>query len=274
MGYTKSVQPVEKVFQILINKLFRWCFKVKLINHDDIGALAVRFHFKAFIDGLFFYLDNDLLLEKFKGLMVVNIYEDDERHLTKEYLDKNSPVIELGASIGVISCIVNSRLKSPQKHVVVEANPKLIPTLKKNRDMNGCQFTIIEAAIGYGGETVTFFSNGLSLVGSIYLGGGDKWEIPARTLQSIATEAGFDRFTLVSDIEGSEIGMVEHEIDFIREHVTMIMMEIHEETPYGASGVQQTLQRLINAGFRLVAHDGNNYCLRNKAFMQVTWLLD
>ena len=164
-----------------------------------------------------------------------------------------------------------ARLKVPDKHVVVEANPALVPTLQKNRDINGCQFAIIEAAIGYGSDTVTFFSNGLSLVGSIYLGGGEKWEVRTRTLQSIAEEAGFDRFTLICDIEGSEIGMLENEMAFIREHVGLLLMETHVDTPYEEAGVQLVLNKLAANGFEMRDNEGTNYCFHNKAFMKVTW---
>ena len=41
-------------------------------------------------------------------------------------------VLELGGCLGVISVVVNSRLTDPSRHVVVEANPKLIKYLEHN----------------------------------------------------------------------------------------------------------------------------------------------
>ncbi len=271
MKFTNLVKAVQVRSDAVINMFLRGLFNARLLNHVQIGSWAERFGLRARVDGLSFYLDNELLLTQFKGMVIVDLYEKGERQIIKEYLNQDEPVIELGASIGVVSCMVNSRLKAPEKHVVVEANPELIPTLKKNRDTNGCQFAIIETAIGYGSDTVTFFSNGLSLVGSIYLGGGEKWEVPTRTLQSIAESAKFDRFTLISDIEGSEIGMIEHEMDFIREHVGLILMETHVDTPYEEAGVKLVLDRLAANGFKMTDSEGSNYCFRNKAFMKVSW---
>lgn len=271
MKFTNVVKAVAIRNNRMTSNLIRRLYNARVLNYDSAGRWAVRLGNRTRLNGLSIDLDNPLLLEFFKGLIVVDLYEKDEREVIEHYLPGDEPVIELGASIGVVSCMVNSKLKFPAKHVVVEANPVLIPTLQKNRDINGCQFAIIEAAIGYGGETVTFFSNGMSLVGSIYLGGGEKWEVPTTTLQSVAENAGFDRFTLICDIEGSEIGMLEHEMDFIREHVGTLLMETHEDTPYKEAGVQQVLETLAVNGFKMEESIHTNHCFRNKAFMKVTW---
>lgn len=237
--------------------------KARILNYDDTGKWAERFGNKARVDDVTIHLDNRLLPLYFKGTIIAGIYERGEREIIQIYLPIDEPVIELGASIGVVSCVVNRKLTSPEQHVVVEANSELIPTLKKNRDTNGCQFTIIEAAIAYGSDSVTFFSNGLSLVGSIY-GKGHSMEVPTRSLQSIAEGAGFQHFTLICDIEGSEIGLLEHEMDFIREHVGLILMETHDETPYGDEGVTLVLDKLAANGFEMVDSIRTNYCFRNQ----------
>ena len=243
--------------------LLRGLFNVKMLSYDEAGRWAERFGNKARVEGVTIDLDNRLLPLFFKGSIVANKYEIYERQIIQKNLPAHEPVIELGASIGVVSCTVNRRLVSPDQHVVVEANPELIPTLKKNRDMNRCQFAIVEAAIGYGNDSIPFFSNGMSLAGSIY-GEGQPMEVAAKTLQSIAEDAGFRHFTLISDIEGSEIGLLEHEMDFIREHVGLILMETHDETPYGDDGVTLVLEKLAANGFEMIESIRSNYCFRNR----------
>lgn len=247
--------------------LLRRLVKARVMSYDAAARWAERFGNKARVDGVTIDLDNRLLLTFFKGTIIADIYEKNERQIIQHHLPADEPVIELGASIGVVSCTVNRRLAAPDRHVVVEANPELIPTLKKNRDLNGCQFTIIEAAIAYGSDAITFFSNGLSLVGSIY-GKGQHMEVPTKTLQSIAEDAGFHHFTLICDIEGSEIGLLEHEMDFIREHVGLILMETHDETPYGDEGVTLVLDKLAANGFEMLESIRTNYCFRNKHSLQ------
>lgn len=249
--------------------LLRGMFKAKMLSYEETGRWAERFGNRARIDGVTIHLDNHLLPLHFKGTIVADLYEKYERQIIQKYLPKDEPVIELGASIGVVSCTVNRRLTSPDQHVVVEASPELIPTLKRNRDLNHCQFAIVEAAIGYGNASITFFSNGMSLAGSIY-GAGQTVEVPAKTLQAIAEEAGFRHFTLISDIEGSEIGLLEHEMDFIRGHVGLILMETHDETPYGDDGVTLVLEKLAANGFEMIESIRNNYCFRNKTSLHET----
>jgi len=266
MKFTNVVTAVHTAR--MTNLLLRGLFNMRVLSFDEVGKWTERLGNRTSVDGVAIQLDNPLVSTYFKGMMVLGWYEKYERSIIQKYLPTNEPVIELGASIGVVSCIVNSRLTRPEQHVVVEANPALIPTLKKNRELNRCHFTIIEAALGYGSDSITFFSNGLSLLGSIYYGGGQKMEVPTKTLQAIAENAGFRRFTLVSDIEGSEIGLIEHEMDFIREHVGLILMETHDDTPYGEEGVKLVVDNLTANGFEIVDSTHNNYCFRNTSSLK------
>ena len=52
-------------------------------------------------------------------------------------------IVEFGGGIGVISCLANRRIGQRDRHIVVEANPHLIPLLEKNRSLNRCAFTVV-----------------------------------------------------------------------------------------------------------------------------------
>ena len=252
-----------KITEGLKAVLLRRLYRSGLITIEQLGILVERYGNIARSDGLTINLDNPLLPTRFKGTILLGWYENDEREMIQKNLPANEPVIELGASIGVVACITNRRLLSPDQHVVVEASPELIPTLKKNRDLNGCQFAIVAAAIAYGSDTVAFYPNGESLAGSIYAGSEQKMEVPAKTLQAIAEDANFCHFNLICDIEGSEIEIINHEIDFIREHVGLIVMETHYFTPHGEEGVNSLLKTLATNGFEIIGSKGKHYCFRN-----------
>lgn len=262
MKITEVVKAVraDGLKAVFLRRLYR----SQLINMEQMGTLVERFGNIARWDGFTISLDNPLLPTRFKGTILLGWYEGDEREMIQKNLPDDGPVIELGASIGVVSCITNRRLLSPDQHVVVEASPELIPTLKKNRDSNGCQFAIVAAAIAYGSDIIAFYPNSESLAGSIYAGNGQKIEVPAKTLQAIAEDAGFCHFNLICDIEGSEIEMINHEIDFIREHVGLILMETHYFTPYGEEGVNALLETLATNGFEIIDSKGKHYCFRNR----------
>ncbi len=107
------------------------------------------------IDGCQFSVCSPEITTAFKRHFFFDNYEADERHALKHFLDPRLPVIELGGALGVIACLTNKRLNYPEKHVVVEANPGIIPLLKENRDRNNCQFTILNKAVAYGTDEVT-----------------------------------------------------------------------------------------------------------------------
>ncbi len=80
-------------------------------------------------------------------------YEADERKLIKQFISSDDSVIELGACLGIVSCITNRLLKNPSKHLVVEANPYLIPWLVRNQMLNDAGFLIEHCAVGRPPET-------------------------------------------------------------------------------------------------------------------------
>ncbi len=262
MKFTEFVKAVRSAGMKAM--LFRGFYTSKIMNLEQLGKLAELLGNNARVGGITIGMDNRFIGADIKGEIMVDGYEYQERQLIQKYLPNDEPVIELGASIGVAACMVNRRLTSPDQHVVVEANPDLMSILKKNRDMNHCQFQIIEAAIGYDSAYITFFSNEGSLTGSIYRGGGKLMRVPARTLQSIAEGAGFSHFNLICDIEGSEIDVIDHELTFISEHVGLILVETHHFTPFGEEGMRTAIEKLQKSGFEIIDKIHNNFCLQNR----------
>ncbi len=84
--------------------------------------------------------------EQSRHLLLEGIYEEKERFASKRYIRRDVPVIELGGSLGVVSCLLNRRQRFPDHHVVVEANPANLLMLIENRDRNGCKFQILHRA--------------------------------------------------------------------------------------------------------------------------------
>lgn len=230
----------------------------------QFGQLTERLGNKAQLGGITIRMDNPLIRMDIKGEIMLGWYEFLERQLIQRYLPKDEPVIELGASIGVVACEVNRTLTQPDQHVVVEANRDLIPTLEENRDMNHCKFNIMEGAIGYGSAYMLFFSNEGSLTGSVHRGSGKTMKVPTLTLQSIAEKAQFSYFNLICDIEGSELDLVDHEIDYLYDHVGWILMEVHHFAPGGKREMNEAIKKLQNKGFEIVRKFHIYYCLRNR----------
>jgi hypothetical protein len=139
----------EKGISGIISGRLNWYKKTIQLDNWYIGRLVELFGNTITIDGVKLSVDNPGILTMHKSSLYFGHYEIGERELAKRHIDPNLPLVEIGASIGGVSCVTNKLLKDPTRHVVVECNPDNIPTLTKNRELNGCQFTIEPFALAY-----------------------------------------------------------------------------------------------------------------------------
>jgi FkbM family methyltransferase len=207
-------------------------------------------------------LESPYIATKNKGELWKGIYEKSERKLFFKYFPPDLPVIELGASIGVMACVTNKNLTQPDRHIVVEANPHLIPTLEKNREINGCQFKIVTAAVGYDAEQVTFYLDDKFTSGGLEHKTGTPITVPTCTVQSLTQDTDWDHFNVICDIEGTEVDLVQHEITYMQEHIGWFLVERHAKI-VGATQIDAMDARLRDSGFELIERIRHVACYRN-----------
>jgi len=179
------------------------------------------------LDGLHFSLNTPSMVTGLKGRFFWNMYERTERALIKKHISHDLPVVEGGASIGVVSCLTNSLLAHPKNHVVVEANPELVEILEENRNRNGCKFSIVCAALDASGPTTTFYVHEKSVGGSVQRKTNKQITVPAISIQSLLKKHRWEKITLIIDIEGGEIDLIRKESDILRKHVALLIVEMH-----------------------------------------------
>jgi FkbM family methyltransferase len=215
------------------------------------------------LDGCKFTIDGNFVPANVVDLLLSDRYEESERVALRKFLDPALPVVELGGCIGVISCLTNRRLRDPRRHVVVEANTTLLPILRQNRERNSCQFEIVHAALSHDSETIPFRVNDNILASSLR---GEEQRaviVSTVTLKRLLDEHGFERATLICDIEGAELQLVEKEIETLSERVVTIIMELHGRM-VGEEPTRRMLARLENAGFQMVQRTGDVVVLQNR----------
>lgn len=227
-------------------------YRLRRVNHwcrkTPVGFLAECRGNRWTLDGLTFSLDAPGITTQLKSGFVWGTYERNERDLVARYLRRDLPVIEGGACIGVVACVTNRLLDDPTKHVVIEANPELLPTLTKNRDQNDCKFEIVHAAIDQHGAAVTFHIFRNFLGGSVQLPSKKQVTVPAVTIGSLIKERGWDQFSLILDIEGAEIDLINEEAQILRDHVAVMIVEMHPGTT-GEQSVTDAIATLERLGF-------------------------
>jgi FkbM family methyltransferase len=181
-------------------------------------------------------------------------YESFERRAVMQYVRPDIPIVELGGCIGVVCCIANRLLIDRRSHVVVEANPQVIPLLKENRDLNHCDFEILNRAISYDqseimfAETDDYWGNALQFRSGVRL-----VTVSTTCLRDIVDERGFETFTLICDIEGHEYDLVRCERDVLQS-VDTIVLETHPNI-IGENKTIELLNTLIQSGFQEVAKE-------------------
>ena len=199
--------------------------RAKLISHQVAGRLVELGGNHVSIQGLTFSVDNPLISTRDKGRLDAGLHEAGEIGLARRMLLPELPVVELGGGIGVVSCLINRRLEHPDRHVVVEANPELIPTLEANRRLNHCQFRIRNVALAYGTPEASLAID--SFAASRIGGSGRQVVVPTATLATLLQDAAFERINLVVDIEGAEVDLVEHESALLRDRARTLLVETH-----------------------------------------------
>lgn len=212
------------------------------------------------VEGLDLVIPFDMTDLKFRGQFPINFYEKQERRYLKQYLPKNATVLELGACLGVVSCLTNRLLDHPDRHVVVEANPNLLPVIEENKRRNHCDFHIEHCMVSsrptnefYIGKTILMSSNRRQSATRISVAG--------KTVSDLERNYGMKFDALVMDIEGGEL-------DFLRENrewlkgLNLIFMEVHPHRDILSNEeVAECLNILETAGFEKRVDDQNFWIL-------------
>jgi FkbM family methyltransferase len=198
------------------------------------------------------------------GLAWLGVYETSERYAIARFLPRTLPVVELGGSAGIVACLTNRLLADPTRHVVVEANPHLVPVLERNRQANRCRFRIQHAAVAYGAESIEFGVADDFLASSVATSAtGRRVTVPATSLAKIVAEAGYDRCSVVCDIEGAEVELLENEADLIKRAVETLLIEVHPAI-VGSDTVSSLETQLGALGFTVVWKCGDVWFLKSK----------
>jgi FkbM family methyltransferase len=228
----------------------------------DLGKLVGRPVPVARLDGCRFFLDAPEISASLRYLLLSAKHEAPERILAKRWVDPSLPLVELGGSIGVVACVTNRSLHDSTKHVVVEANPKLIALLHRNRALNGCQFTVRHRALAYGDSVVRFPVAEQAISSSVHLPTTEVAIVATTTLSAVLAEHAFGRCSVICDIEGAEMDLVEHEFSVLAARVAMLILEIHPRK-VGEEAVARLRYQLRDVGFEEVDRVWDTIALRN-----------
>jgi FkbM family methyltransferase len=218
------------------------------------GALfdlrGARFH----ADGCTLMVPKDQTSRVYRACFVRDSYEASERKLVRAFVRPTDTVLELGACLGIVSCVTNKILADKTRHVVVEGNPFCLPTLHRNRELNQCGFIVENCAVSNQPDA-TFYLHPVYIVGGTTQRKSSRVAaVPARSLAEL--EGHYGAFTvLIMDIEGAEIETLSSSQDLLN-HYRLVIVEFHPWA-IGAPGVETCREILMRAGLRFQKRVGD-----------------
>ena len=260
--YSQGFAGISSVVKQKLSDFEQW-FRTTELFHWYLGKGIELRGDMVRIDGLSFSVNNPAISTRMKRHFLSDQYEKPERTAIKQFLNADLPVVEFGGAIGVVACHANKMLRNPQHHVVIEANPDLLPLLEANRDRNGCRFTVLHRAIAYGSDEITFNINQDFWASNLGYSTNRSLRVPTISLQEIVKQFGFERCSLICDIEGAEIALVQHEAETIQRKVATLIIEVHPWCVQ-ADIIDAMLHKLESIGFACVFRTSDNYVLHNR----------
>jgi FkbM family methyltransferase len=236
-------RPLGTIAGKLDEWIIRGCFGLLF----DLSGARLR------ADGCTFIIPKDVTRRTWRACFLREGYEIHERALIARLVQPEDRVIELGACLGVVSCLTNKRLGDRTKHVVVEANPLCIRSLYRNRELNQAGFLIEHCAVDTKPETTFYLHPRFIVGGSLQRPTDRPVRLPAKSLRQLERERG-PFSVLIIDIEGSEREVLEDSIDLLKNY-RLVIAEMHDWA-IGAEGVERCRQILRDSGLEFVERSG------------------
>ena len=227
--------------------------------HSTIGSLlSYAFANRIRSNGIVIDTSHPLIVPGVKAQLFWGLYERSEVRFVRQYLRTDLDVIELGSSLGLISCLIRSMLPASHRLICVEAHPQLIEVIESNLRNNSLanNVSVLNKAIYY--EPVNRLDVSVSSA-SDTLGSqvvtpekGNHLRVKTTRLSRIIEENSIGEFCLVSDIEGGEAGLILEEPGALR-NCRQIIIELHDTFFKGqAIRVEELKDTLVaRHGFRL-----------------------
>lgn len=196
-------------------------------------------------------------------------YEAKEARYIRAYLPSGAEVLELGASLGIVSAIILGR--RPARLISYEAVGALADVARQVVAHNHPEapWTWVHCAIAEEGVTEVAFdwSPEYTQEGSVAREGpGGRLRVPAASLAAVITRHGLpDTAWLVMDIEGMEWEIARRQAGALR-HFAGIIVECHDVKD-GARRIphEEVVAELAKAGFEIIARRGQVSVLRRRA---------
>lgn len=214
-----------------------------------VKRIVNRMQGSALVNGILLPIDRSILSPYMELTLAAGRYERRERELASRVIRNGDAVLELGAGLGFIGACLR-RFTGAGKIVCIEANPQLIPYIRRVHSLNGIEgVEVLNGVVVHdreGPATIPFYCRrdfwASSLDGTAPY--ERRVEVASLVLSDILDSHRPD--VLVMDIEGGEFELMEaRNLGTVR----AMVVETHPWT-WGATGLAAFEANLARLGFR------------------------
>ena len=141
------------------------------------------------------------------AVLMFRLYERAEVRFALKYFSNSERVLELGGNRGAVSSMLLQRLPSTARLVSLEANPDLVPDLKRNLARNSRGRLVEGRHVALSDGSLVLFDGSRGSLGSS-MSATTGTEVPTATLAEVVDSLEWDEFSLLSDVEGAETSFI------------------------------------------------------------------
>ncbi len=188
--------------------------------------------------------------EEMRATLYSGSYEEREYEVLSRLLQPDDRVLELGSGLGFITVLCARRCGS-ERVTSVEANPRLLSTIRTTFLCNGVSPRLIPGAVSARGEPQTLFVSQNFWSSSTHDRGGQPITVAGVALESLLAE--HQPSVLVIDIEGGETALTSAAIS---PSVRAIVIELHAGVT-GSEGAAQVRSWIERHGFSIARDWGD-----------------
>lgn len=234
----------------------------KILVNDFTGKLiSILFSNKIPFHNLTIHISNPVIRKRIAASLYFKTYESAEVRFISKYLKNyEGTIVELGASIGVVSSTL-AKANPNAKLFSFEADKRFIPIIENNFKCNTISnakcFNEIIGASGY-----EFNPGEDNTMGKISKSNSDSTKMSS--LSQLIQKYNFSEFVLVSDIEGAEY-FVLNEDTSIFNLIPLLIIELH---PIKIENVLISIEdlkgRIETLGYEILDQYGSNIVAKRK----------
>jgi len=255
-----GVASGTRIFRQKVSNRLSW-YKARFqVNNSIVGRAVELFGNRVRMDGLTYSVNTPQISTGHKSTLAFGLHEMEERELIRRWMPSDTPVLEFGGGLGVVSCLANRKLREPSSHLVLEANPAMAAILQTNRDLNGCKFQVINKALAYNCDYIQLNIDDEFVGSSVKARSNRTVKVRTTTTSELLNMAGFEKAGIICDIEGSEQDLVRNELESLGPRIQFLMAEMHPAI-LGWEVVDALMHRLGELGFLLKQKIGDSVFL-------------